>query len=354
MDQQKPDMPVLVGLDGFVDTILKVVKQRQDADRFEPFASMADWAQKIQEAAGYSANFELVTEMVKLGGNGPIMANALYQLGCQTTYIGNLGYPHVHPIFEEFSTRATVYSIAEPGYTDALEFKDGKLMCGKHISLRDINWATLTKEVGLEKMRQLFAEAKIAALVNWTMITTMTDIFEHLQKEVLPKADNPNGYLFFDLADPAKRSREDIALALQTIANFREHRRVVLGLNQKESHQIAETLGVISGQNSQETLTHQAAAIRGAMQIHSVVIHPTQFAVAATVDDRAGVVGPYTADPKITTGGGDHFNAGFILGMAFGLPLEQSLQMAVATSGYYVRNAESPTLSQLSEFLGEL
>ena len=49
--------------------------------------------QKILNASGQSSNYELVVKQRKLGGNGPIMANALACLGLDVTYLGNLGYP---------------------------------------------------------------------------------------------------------------------------------------------------------------------------------------------------------------------------------------------------------------------
>ena len=136
---------ILIGLDGFVDTILHVVDKRESATRFTRVASMGEFGHRIGAAAGLSTNFELVTQMIKLGGNGPIMANALVESGFLVTYVGCLGVPAVHPIFAGLSTHATVHSIAEPGYTDAIEFDDGKLMFGKHESLKDVNWANLIK-----------------------------------------------------------------------------------------------------------------------------------------------------------------------------------------------------------------
>ena len=41
-------------------------------------------------------------QLTKLGGNGPIMANALASLGLRVTYLGNLGYPNLHPVFPRF------------------------------------------------------------------------------------------------------------------------------------------------------------------------------------------------------------------------------------------------------------
>ena len=91
---------------------------------------------RLAGAAGKSTNIELVNQVTKLGGNGPIMANALASFGIAVTYIGNLGYPTLHPVFEPFAKVAEVHSIAEPGHTDALEFEDGKIMLGKKHIIR--------------------------------------------------------------------------------------------------------------------------------------------------------------------------------------------------------------------------
>ena len=66
-----------VGLDGFVDEIIHVVDKRLDVGRFERIPTIQGYADRIAEASGRSTNMELVTQRIKLGGNGPIMANAL-------------------------------------------------------------------------------------------------------------------------------------------------------------------------------------------------------------------------------------------------------------------------------------
>src|SRR5437588_3179567 len=81
----------LVGLDGFVDTILHVVAKRESATKYTRMSEMLEFAKRIEAAAGHSANMEMVPQMVKLGGNGPIMAHALGSYGLPITYIGNLG-----------------------------------------------------------------------------------------------------------------------------------------------------------------------------------------------------------------------------------------------------------------------
>src|ERR1041384_2534210 len=145
-------LTAFVGLDGFVDEILHVVDKRLDARNYERVPTIARLAERIAEAAGKSTNIELVNQFTKLGGNGPIMANALASFGLKVTYLGNLGFPHLHPVFEEFAKRAEVHSIAEPGHTDALEFEDGKIMLGKHSSLKEVNWANILARFGRERL----------------------------------------------------------------------------------------------------------------------------------------------------------------------------------------------------------
>src|SRR5258705_10636915 len=88
-----------VGLDGFVDEIVYAVDKRENAESFERLPTIAKLAERLSAAAGKSTNIELVNQLTKLGGNGPIMANALPRFGIKATYLGALGYPNLHPEF---------------------------------------------------------------------------------------------------------------------------------------------------------------------------------------------------------------------------------------------------------------
>jgi sugar/nucleoside kinase (ribokinase family) len=344
----------LVGLDGFVDTILHVVDKRQSASQFTRLSKMGDFARRIAAAAGQSANMEMVSQMVKLGGNGPIMANALRSQGPAITYIGNLGAPALHPVFQPLADSAKVISIAEPGYTDAVEFDDGKLMFGKHLSLGQVDWKNLTAHVPVEKLVQIFSRSSLIALVNWTMLVHMDGILKKLLTQVLPKLSGQKRWAFFDLADPAKRTRDDIEEVLRIIARFEKYCRVILGLNFHESLQIGDVLGIEAPKENGVAVARHAARIREKLKIDTVVIHPTAFAGAADATGVTHVDGPYVEKPKITTGAGDHFNAGFCIGRLLGFDLAASLQTGVGTSGYYVRNAKSPSSRDLARFLKTL
>ncbi len=348
------DLKAVIGLDGFVDEIISVVDKRLGDDLFERVKTIDDLARKIASAAGQSSNYELVVKQMKLGGNGPIMANALASAGLAITYIGNLGYPNLHAVFEPFAAKATVISIAEPGHTDALEFEDGKLMFGKLTPLADVNWPNILARVGREKLAELCGGAALIGMVNWTMLPHMSQVWSSLQSEVLSTLPKTGRKLFVDLADPEKRTPADIEEAMRILAGFEQSAEVILGLNLKEAGEITHVLGLPVERDAESAIERTASAIRAALGINCVVVHPRRGAAAALVDRSASFAGPFVTEPKISTGAGDHFNAGFCLGQVLGMELDESLCVGVATSGYYVRTAQSPTAAELADFIANL
>ena len=350
-----PKLTATIGLDGFVDSIIAVVDKRENATSFRRVPTLAAFGQRIARAAGQGTNAELVVERVKLGGNGPIMANALAAAGVQVNAVGSLGYPSVHAAFAELQRRATVVSIAEPGYTDALEFDDGKLMLGKHAALADVTWANLVARMGRERLLAAFTRADLVGLQNWTMLPFMSDIWQHVLDELCPNLPAaPRRQFFFDLADPEKRDPQDIRQALTLIARFQQHFDTCLGLNEKESFEIAPVLGYKGATDGTAAVREVARFVWDKLRISTVVVHPRAYAVAASAGGVVEVAGPFTAKPLISTGAGDHFNAGFCLGKLFGADDAVALQLGVGTSGYYVRKAASPTVAELTEFLRAL
>jgi len=346
----------LIGMDGFVDSIIQVVDKRHAVDRYEPMSTIEQFGLRVQAAAGQSANFELVTQRQKLGGNGPIMANALASIGLPVTYVGAVGLPEIHSVFREFAARADVLSISEPGFTDALEFNDGKLMLGKHETLRDVNIDQVDRVLGAERFEQLVAESRLVGMLNWTMLPAMREIWMRLIDDVLP-ALSERKWIFIDLADPEKRTLADKREALTQLEAMQRHADVMLGLNLAEARQMCHVLE-IDADDIEARLAETAEAVRAALGLHGVVVHPRSGAAAAVEIDgtvsTGAFQGPFVKKAKITTGAGDHFNAGFCLGLLAELDVEAALCVGTATSGYYVRHAESPSLGQLADFCAHL
>lgn len=340
--------PVIAGFDGFIDSIIHVVHKRRSGGDVDLFSTISQFGEAIQSVGGKSTNYELLVRQRLMGGNGPLMANALARFGHQIHYVGALGYPRINEVFKDFATScSSVTSLAEPAYTDALEFDDGKLMLGKMSSLEQINRDVLDNALPRDAREQLVKDVSLVVFNNWTMIPGMNGIIELFMEDFQRWSVRP--VAFFDLADPGKRDDEDVHQLLYMLKDMGRVVPVVLSLNQRESQIIAALLGK---NHSREE--DRARALCDALELACCVIHPLKGAAAA---DNQGnslwVDGPYTSRPERTTGAGDHFNAGFMAGWLAQSDLKKCLKTGVYTSGYYVRNAKPPHRKQLNNFYQE-
>ncbi|MBE3576951.1 MAG: hypothetical protein IMX00_04600 [Limnochordales bacterium] len=351
--ERKPaNLPVVAGLDGFVDEICDVVDKRSDPNHYTRIETIASFAQRIAGAAGLSTNIEIVPRQVKLGGNGPIMANALVNYGFPLTYIGSVGLPDPHPVFHELARRCRVISIADPGHTDALEFNDGKLMMGKIEPIKQVNWENILARIPFDELVRIVGEARLVALVDWSILPYATEVWKHVVSDLLPHvkfAEPP--YFFFDLADPEKRTVDELREALEVIRSFRPYGRVIAGFNRKEADQVAWALGVARRDEPKLPLPELTQRIGEKLDVWATVVHPTEEAAGLFEGTLYHVAGPYTPTPRLTTGAGDNFNAGLCTGVLLGLPPAEALLVGTATSGFYVRQMHSPSLDKLVTFL---
>jgi len=341
----------VVGFDGFLDKIVTPVALRNgQGNDFIPIQSIAEFGHRILGAAGKSTNIELYPKLEKIGGNGPLMGNALLAAGAKLKYIGALGAPH--PCFVDFAKRSDAVTLCEPGITTALEFRDGKLMLGTMTSLDEINYDRIVEKTGGEPLLlDLLSKADLVALVNWTMIPNMTSIFERLANAIPHHRTSKKQLYFFDLADPEKRSSPDLREALRAIARFEGIGSVTLGLNLKEAQHLHTLLGFNIETEEADGLRNMAENIREKLRIGAIVIHPRESAACATAKGSFYVPGPFCEKPFTTTGAGDHFNAGFCIGQLLDFDPECCLTLAVAASGHYVRTGQSPSLLDLHEML---
>ena len=343
----------LIGFDGFVDEIADVVRTRYSPDRYERIETIAEFAERIAGAAGLSTNIEYVPTQIKIGGNGPIMANALAALGIDVLYVGSVGDGEVHPVFRGFASACRVVPVAVPGHTIACEFRDGKVMLGRTQSLAAVTWERILASLPLERLREELLGCSLFAAVNWTMLPHMTEVWHGILTQALtPPPPEPGPLAFFDLADPAKRSRAELLEAVRAIVSFGKVARPILGLNRKEATEVADALGLeVQGDNRTASLAAITQALGEALDVYAVVVHPTQEAAVYSSVGLSVIEGPYTSRPRLTTGAGDNFNAGFCLGQVLGMDPEASLILGKGVSGFYVRNGRSPSRDELIEFL---
>ncbi len=352
------NLKMVIGFDGFIDEIIHVVDKRMDSTNFSRIETIETLAKRIDKASGLSTNIELVPVQKKIGGNGPIMCNAMAKHDASIEYIGALGVPSIDDVFSTMADNVTLHSIATAGHTDALEFDDGKILLGKMTSLNDVNYENLIDKIGKEPLIDLLGETDLFATVNWSMLPHMTELWKKLLNHIIPnipkKIKKP--IFFIDLADPEKREKEEIQEALGLLKLFKSHFFVVLGLNKKEAFDVANELDLFDNEsleNMQISLEDLNEALYENIGVDALVIHPVDRSCTVIKNKFYEALGPYVAKPKLTTGAGDNFNAGFVLGLMLNLSPEESLITGMGTSGYYVRNAESPTFEQLIDFIEE-
>ena len=235
-------------------------------------------------------------------------------------------------------------------------------MLGELEPLSSVTWPRLVDCFGLDRLISMFDRASLLALVNWTMLPHLTDIWANVAQHVLPRLSPKPRRFFVDLADPEKRSPADLRAALGVLARINAGEGgaaplpVTLGLNLSEALQVAKAVGVTPPADAEAQLLPLAADVRAALALDTVVVHPRTGAAAATAADPgpAAFAGPFVRQPALSTGAGDHFNAGFITGQLLNLPTAHALCLGTALSGYYVRHAATPDRDQLVTFLHSL
>ncbi len=348
----RPAPRLFAGPDGFLDEIIHVVDKRFDAANYTKIRTITEYANRVASAAGRSTNIEWVVEQVKAGGNGPLMSEAYGRLGGKLRYVGCVGWPEVDPLFNTLQAYGEVVTIAPAAITLATEFEDGKIMNGKHDSLKQVTWANLLKGIGGEAVLDGYlGEADVLALVNWTMLPHLNEIFRGIRSRLENLGKRAPRFCFFDLCDPAKRTKEDLREALVLIGSFSSAgTTAVLGLNEKESLEVCGALDLQAGTSDHVGLLARAERIAKATGVTEVVIHPTGCAVAWNARESGGIDGPLCAAPKLTTGAGDHFNGGYMFARSLGLAPSEAVVVGVSVSGFYVREGRGPSVGEIGEF----
>ncbi len=342
-----------VGFDGFVDEIISCVDKRRDTANYIPINTIEQFASRIKTAKRKSTNIELITKEERLGGNAPILAKALITQGHVVDLVGALGLGSIHPVFQDLYKACNLcISIANPGHTDAIEFNDGKILFGKIRSVADISVEHLLTLIPKNRLVSLLDKADCIAIVNWTMIQKMNEIWHYIDKTLIPLlSPNPNRWFFFDLADPVKRSELDLKKALRLLSSMAKKGNVALGLNEKEAEIVFHTLFSRKCPSGKDKLLSLSKELQKKLKIHLVVIHARDKAALASNKESCAIKGPFCENPYLSTGAGDNFNSGFCQGLAFHLPMEQALLLGVTCSGIYVRTGKSPTLEECTSFL---
>jgi fructose-1-phosphate kinase PfkB-like protein len=125
---------------------------------------------------------------------------------------------------------------------------------------------------------------------------------------------------------------------LELLKAFSKYWDVVLGLNHNEATILFEVLGHTASQK----VEFNAETIYNALSINTLIIHEATQAIAVDAEGVHKQNSNHIQNPKISTGAGDNFNAGFCIGKLLNLHTLHCLQLAHASSAYYMTTGQSP------------
>ena len=270
--KQKMTFKAFAGFDGFVDRIQKVVKKRH-VTKTEYFSSITAFAHYLAMLAGKSGQVELITEKTKMGGNAPILSNALARLNVEVTCLGTMGFPEIHRVFEDMHPACHKISVATPGSSNALEFGDGKIIFSVLEELATCDFDRIIRNGGLNKIKKAAQEARLFTLVDWVNLPLATSIWQQFLDKIIKPKQSKDNYFLFDLCDPSKKSRLEIKEVIDLISEYSAYGNVTLGLNENETNKIWLAL---TGNDEDDIPSLEIAGhfIYKSMHIDTLLIHP--------------------------------------------------------------------------------
>ena len=367
----------IIGFDGYVNTIQKIIKNKHNG-HISFYNSISEVAEQLSNLAGENANIELRHLETKMGGVAPTLANSLGALNIKSVCVGTMGYPDLNSAFEEMHPNCELITIAAPAKTNTLEFSDGKLVFSEESTFEQLTWTYIAALAGIDNIGRWIYESHLVAFANWSNITHSTDIWKGILNDIVinlaPSSnhkpinyftssksriveDEDEGYgmryknFFFDFANLLKHTSEEVLKALEVIKEYTLYGKVTLSLPTKDAIYLYELLG---GEYAEEREpTDIAKWIYDHTHIHQIVISGKHKAVVALKNREVTLQGSSSIQERVTTGGCEHLNAGFCLGLLLDLTVEQTTALAMANYELYLINGASPEFEDIIKHLIE-
>ncbi len=348
-EKQTDGISAFLGFDACIDNIVRVVQDKKENSETEFYTNSQQFGEFLINRENKSCGVELQTQLSKLGGNMVITGNALGNLGFKVDCVGTFGLPDILPVFRSMSSNCTLHSVGDTITATALEFNDSKVILFDPGPYNKLNWEGIKDLLGIDRIKQLLSGKQLISFLNWSEIENSSNIWKGVIDEILPAIikTGPKPFFFTDFSDCSRRSKREIQFAIDLLGRFRHYFKVVFSLNQNEAALIAKALD-LKEHNSDEEFVKELFKLSN---IDIIVIHRTKDALAFDGAEYEKCDTFFCNEPKILTGGGDNFNAGFCYSLFCDLNLFQSLLLANAVSGSYVKTGISPDVNTLIEFL---
>jgi sugar/nucleoside kinase (ribokinase family) len=332
---------VMFGFDGYVDTVRTV---GTDAGAGERIATLDELGEEIMTSAAADSSLSISWERQgqRTGGHASHLARAYLRLGFDPTIVGMCGDP-VLDIFRREFADCTIRSLGEPGRTDAIEFDDKKLLLTENGDEQTLDWATLRSQVGIETLADELDGARLLGVGYWSMIPGLAGILDGIRETVLPRLSAPPQHVLIDPANVRKLDPEEIDEVAAATQRLGEAAELTLSGNRFETKVLAAEL---AGKTT-DSIEADVRAVFDAIGVDRYVAHSPTRSVCVSGTGQASVGVEPVDEPVLTTSAGDHFNAGFALGIIEGLPDDAAVVLGNALARTFVRTGETPTYPEL-------
>lgn len=339
---------VVFGFDGVIDRVRTVVGTRTGPDQYQPMHSLEEFGTRITDSAAIdtSCSIEWITDGMRAGGHTAHLGRSMERLGFTPTLIGTFGTPP-EAIFENEYERATLIPVGPAPTTDAIEFDDGKVLLSETSGLAKTNWEEIRSVVGLDRLTIHFDRAELVGMGYWSTLPQLPTIWDGVREEVWPKLQTPPERILFDPGDVRRLSRDTLDEGIPSLRSLDERVPVTVSANKAETIHLAELFGDLPS----DSLSDAASLARDGLSVSEFVAHSSNKAVLVNANGIHRIEIPAVTDPTLTTSAGDHFNAGLITARLVGLDGGTQLVLGSAVAGWFVRNAQPPTLDELHDFL---
>lgn len=338
---------VVFGFDGYIDRVREFVSERQSAEEYERVPTLEAFAERVNASveAESSLSFEWIQDGVRTGGHVSHLARAFGEMGFDPAIVGCLGDPPEDPFAEEFGDYP-LETLGAPGYTDAVEFGDGKLMLTEIGALMTLDWADIDARVGLDRLAELVDGAELLGMGYWSEMPELPDVARGIREDLWPTLSNPPETLLLDPGDLRKREPDVVAEGVSQVSALDDVVDVLVSANRYETRYLAQLGGADEG-----AFENESRAAFDHLGVTRFVGHGIDAAHLVDDDGIVSVGVPKTDDPVLTTSSGDHFNAGLALGHVLGLGRTESLVVGNAVAGHFVRNGTPPTYGAVRAFV---
>ena len=338
-----------IGFDACIDNIVRVVRNRSENDALDFFSDSNHLGEFLLKLDNKSCGLELQTKLSKIGGNMVILGDALGNLGFEVECIGTFGLPEILPVFRSMSSNCSLHTIGDTITATALEFNNSKVIMFDPGPYNNLTWKGIKNLLGSDRIKAMISGKQLISFVNWSEIENSSQIWKGILDDILPDTDmeGPQPFFFTDFSDCSRRSINEIQIAIDLLGRFRNYFKVNLSLNQNEAALVARALNLHGKMDDYDFIK----SLYRLCNTDVLVIHRVNDAIAYNGVTFEQCDTFFCKKPKILTGGGDNFNAGYCYSLFKELNLFQTLLVANAVSGSYVQKGISPSVDDLIEFL---